>query len=55
VQAAVEALSESEGVNRDAVVVLLQAHTKMPKRDIEAVLDGLSTLRERFCVEEDPK
>lgn len=39
----------SKGFNRRAVVVLLVDETKMSKRAIERVLDGLGELERTYC------
>lgn len=46
-----EAMTElqASGLNREAVVVLLAAKTKVSKRDINAVLNGLKSLRSWYC------
>lgn len=36
---------QASGLNTDAIVVLLQEKTKLPKRDIYAVLNGLRLLK----------
>lgn len=51
---AVERISDAmktllkSGLNRRAIVVLLHDSTKIPKRDIEAVLSGLETLKKTY-------
>lgn len=45
---AADKLYES-GLNRDAVVVLLQHKTKLPARSIRSVLDGLRRLESWYC------
>lgn len=40
---------ESSGLNRRAVIVLVHDATKLPKRDIELVLDTLPKLRSMYC------
>ena len=40
---------ESSGLNRRAVIVLLHDATKLPKRDIELMLDTLPKLQHMFC------
>lgn len=45
---AAEALKAS-GLNEEAIVILLQAKTKVGKRDIETVLHGLRRLRGWYC------
>lgn len=37
------------GLNREAVVVLLHAKTAVNKKDIVAVLDGLTRLKGWYC------
>ena len=43
-----EALQAS-GLNRRAITVLLCDATKLPKRDIETVIDALAKLRGWYC------
>lgn len=38
------------GLNRTAIVVLLRHHTGVGKREVELVLDGLTTLAGRYTV-----
>ena len=40
---------ESLKLNHKAIVVLLHDYTKLNKRDIESVLDGLSSLERTYC------
>jgi hypothetical protein len=40
---------EKSGLNRRGVIALVYDYTKIPKRDIEAVLDSLSKLRGWYC------
>jgi hypothetical protein len=44
----IKALNEG-GLNRHAIVVLLVDATKLPKRDINLVLDALPRLRSWYC------
>jgi len=37
------------GLNEKAIIILLQAKTKLAARDIKAVLDGLKQLRAWYC------
>jgi hypothetical protein len=37
------------GVNRDAIVILIQAKTKLSRRDIEAVLNAQKRLAGWYC------
>jgi hypothetical protein len=46
---AVEKLRFGAGLNLDAIIVLLQDHTKLPKKTIKKVLDGLNHLHDRYC------
>jgi hypothetical protein len=39
----------ASGLNKKAIVVLIQAETKLPQRDIIAVLDALPRLRGWYC------
>jgi hypothetical protein len=45
---ALDKLSAS-GLNRNAIVILIQARTKMAKREIEAVLDAQKRLAGWYC------
>jgi hypothetical protein len=40
----------ASGLHRHAIVVLLADMTKLPKRDIEYVLNGLEQLKSRYTV-----
>ena len=40
---------QKSGLNRKAIVLLLQDATKLPRRDIESVLDALPRLRGWYC------
>ena len=40
---------EASGVNRKAIVILIQAATKVSRRDIEAVLDAQKRLAGWYC------
>ncbi|MGE5509897.1 MAG: hypothetical protein ACM31O_01445 [Bacteroidota bacterium] len=37
------------GLNRKAVIALLHDHTKVSKRTIEQVLDGMESLQRTYC------
>jgi len=37
------------GLNKNAIVILIQAQTKLPKRDINAVLDAQKRLASWYC------
>ncbi len=37
------------GLNHKAIVVLIADDTKLPRRDINAVLDSMDTLAETYC------
>lgn len=37
------------GLNRKAIIVLLQDHTKVPKKQITKVLDGLGDLSKKYA------
>lgn len=37
------------GLNKQAIIILLQAETKLPRRDIRTVLDALPRLRGWYC------
>ncbi len=39
----------ASGVNRKAIVILIQAATKLSRRDIEAVLDAQKRLAGWYC------
>jgi hypothetical protein len=39
----------SNGLNKRAIVVLLQDYTRLPKKQIEAVLDAPPKLRGWYC------
>ncbi len=47
--AAVQRLDRSSGLNRQAIVILLQAETKQPRAVIESVLDAAANLQRRYC------
>ena len=38
----------SSRLNRDAIVILLQHHTKLPQRDIRAILDAIPQLQKAY-------
>ena len=37
------------GLNQRAIIVLLQAETRLPQRDIKIVLDAISRLKGWYC------
>lgn len=37
------------GINRKAIVILIQAETRLPQRDINTVLDALPRLKGWYC------
>ena len=37
------------GLNEDAIIILIQDSTKLPKRDIRLVLDSLRRLESWYC------
>jgi len=39
----------SSGLNTEAVIVLLQDYTKLPKRDIKLILNSLKRLESWYC------
>lgn len=39
----------ASGINKKAVIILLQAQTKVPQRDIRLVLDALPQLERWYC------
>lgn len=39
----------ASGLNTRAIVVLLNAETKVPQRDIKTILDGLKRLESWYC------
>ena len=39
----------SSGINKKAIIILLQAHTKMSQKDIRTVLDALPQLERWYC------
>lgn len=45
---AAKKLSES-GLNEKAVIILLQAETKLSRRDIKLILDSLKQLQRWYC------
>lgn len=49
-QQAVGKIKTTTGLNERAILVLLADITKLPKKTIQAVLDGQSELFERYCV-----
>lgn len=40
---------QASGINKKAVIILLQAHTKLPQRDIKLILDSLPQLERWYC------
>lgn len=40
---------QKSGINRKAIIILIQAETKLPRRDITTVLDALPRLRGWYC------
>ncbi|MCR6734490.1 MAG: hypothetical protein NVV83_10580 [Afipia sp.] len=40
---------QRNGLNKKAIVILIQAETKLPQRDITTVLDALPRLRGWYC------
>ncbi|MCI0620297.1 MAG: hypothetical protein L0387_01245 [Acidobacteria bacterium] len=46
---AAEALNQRSGLNQRAIVVLLHDHSRVPKRDIEAVLRAMQQLERDYC------
>ena len=48
ISAAFDALQKS-GLNRKAIVVLIQAETRIAARDINAVLDAMARLKVWYC------
>jgi hypothetical protein len=45
---AVTNLNLNTGLNREGIIVLMQDHTKLPKKTIKKVLDGLIELHSRY-------
>lgn len=39
----------ANGINKRAIVILIQAETKLPQRDILTVLDALPRLKGWYC------
>lgn len=39
----------ASGLNKQAIIILLQAETKLPQRDIRAILDALPRLKGWYC------
>ena len=37
------------GLNKRAIIILLQATTKIPQRDIKAILEALPMLEKLYC------
>ena len=46
---AANTLQNDSGLNKRALVVLLQDYTKLPKGDITTILDALPRLRGWYC------
>ncbi len=46
---AAQALNQRSGLNHRAIVVLLHDHSRVPKRDIEAVLRAMQQLERDYC------
>lgn len=44
----VNALSKS-GINKKGIILLVHDHTKLPKREIESVIDSLAELKSLYC------
>lgn len=40
---------EKSGLNKRAIMILIQAETKLPQRDIRLVLDALPRLKGWYC------
>lgn len=40
---------QKNGLNKKAIIILIQAETKLPQRDIIIVLDALPRLRGWYC------
>lgn len=40
---------QKSGLNKQAIIILLQAETKLPQRDIRTVLDALPRLAGWYC------
>ena len=40
---------QASGLNQRAIIVLLQAETRLPRSDIKLVLDSLARLKGRYC------
>lgn len=39
----------ASGLNKKAIIVLVQDRTKLPQRDIESVIDALAQLKGWYC------
>lgn len=48
ISSAFKALQKS-GLNKKAIIVLVQDQTKLPKRDIQLVIDSLAYLQRAYC------
>jgi len=46
---AMNKLSKDSGLNERAIIILIQAKTKLSRRDITTVLDALKRLRGWYC------
>ena len=40
---------QTSGLNKKAIIILIQAETKLPQRDIKLVLDALPQLERWYC------
>lgn len=40
---------QASGLNKKAIIILIQAETKLPQRDIKLVLDALPQLERWYC------
>lgn len=48
ISSAFKALQKS-GLNEKAIIVLVHDQTKLPKRDIQLVIDSLAELQQAYC------
>ncbi len=46
---AAQALTQGSGLNHRAIVVLLHDHSRVPKRNIEALLRAMQQLEREYC------
>ena len=46
---AARSLNERSGLNEEGIVTLLQHSSKLPRRDIFAVLDSIKDLERAYC------